>query len=409
MTVQFRGVSSRSSSNNGATLSVTQDIPSLTDGDYIEMAVYANAAPTFPPDPPAGWTLIEKENAGTFFVHVYGKIASSEPGSYTLTKTSGGTAQVYGAVLIAHYSDTGVPLFPDAHDHQANTSSTNRTCPGVTTTRASAALTCFYCGNALQTSTPPGDMTERWDNSMQSALVAYCMSAILTVAGATGTKVATGTAMATRCVTISLVEGLVGSANITLDAVTLAAVGTNPRSGAASLTLGAVTLAAVGTNPRTGDASITLGAVTLTAVATNPRTGDADITLGDITLSAAATNPRTGDADITLGAVSLAAVGKASIKGAAAIALDAVSLVAAGLLPPPAPTGVSATGFTTSSISLSWSYVGQVVDGFSIERSSDGLTGWSEITTTDAATFSYLDTGLPSNTRRYYRIRAFRL
>ena len=69
-----------------------------------------------------------------------------------------------------------------------------------------------------------------------------------------------------------------------------------------------------------------------------------------------------------------------------------------------APVLVSATGLATS-IELEWSDVDGEL-GYSIERSPDGTSGWTEIGSTGQGVTIYTDTGLASSTTYYYRVVA---
>lgn len=75
------------------------------------------------------------------------------------------------------------------------------------------------------------------------------------------------------------------------------------------------------------------------------------------------------------------------------------------LLNQDAPTSLTVVALTNASIKLDWvNASGQ--DGVSIERSADGLTGWSEIATVDVGQ-TYTNTGLTAN-HYYYRLRAYK-
>jgi len=71
---------------------------------------------------------------------------------------------------------------------------------------------------------------------------------------------------------------------------------------------------------------------------------------------------------------------------------------------PAAPVLFSATSSATS-VGLAWSDVDGEL-GYSIERSSDGTTGWTSIGSTDQDVTSYTDAGLASGTTYYYRVVA---
>lgn len=74
---------------------------------------------------------------------------------------------------------------------------------------------------------------------------------------------------------------------------------------------------------------------------------------------------------------------------------------------PAIPSSLGATGFDTDTINLSWTDNADDEDGFSIERSPDGSTGWTEIATVGPDVTSYADNGLDADTTYSYRVRAF--
>ncbi|MDR2968780.1 MAG: fibronectin type III domain-containing protein [Tannerellaceae bacterium] len=71
-----------------------------------------------------------------------------------------------------------------------------------------------------------------------------------------------------------------------------------------------------------------------------------------------------------------------------------------------APAGLRATPTTSTEISLAWTAVSGA-DGYSIERSTNGTSGWTEIANNIVAD-SYRDRSLTVVGTYYYRIRAFR-
>jgi titin len=78
--------------------------------------------------------------------------------------------------------------------------------------------------------------------------------------------------------------------------------------------------------------------------------------------------------------------------------------------PPPAPqqpSGLTATGASTSQINLQWNDNGPNEDGFRVERSPNGSTGWSELATLGANATSHQDADLPEDTTFHYRVVAF--
>ena len=71
------------------------------------------------------------------------------------------------------------------------------------------------------------------------------------------------------------------------------------------------------------------------------------------------------------------------------------------------PTALSASAVSSSQINLSWSNGSTNESGFTVERSANGSTGWSEIADLPAASTSYSDTGLTALTTYYYRVSAY--
>lgn len=80
--------------------------------------------------------------------------------------------------------------------------------------------------------------------------------------------------------------------------------------------------------------------------------------------------------------------------------------VSPGSAPLAAPAGFSAATFGSTQIGLSWAAVAGAT-GYTIERSPDGASGWTEIATLDGWATAYPDSGLSAGTVYRYRIRAF--
>ncbi|MEO6435581.1 MAG: fibronectin type III domain-containing protein, partial [Tepidisphaeraceae bacterium] len=73
---------------------------------------------------------------------------------------------------------------------------------------------------------------------------------------------------------------------------------------------------------------------------------------------------------------------------------------------PAAPATLAATpSISRRAIDLSWQNV-QFETGYKIERSLDGVDGWSQIATTTANVTAYRNTGLTTGATYYYRVRA---
>lgn len=73
---------------------------------------------------------------------------------------------------------------------------------------------------------------------------------------------------------------------------------------------------------------------------------------------------------------------------------------------PAAPSALSASTVSSSSISLAWTDNSTTETGFNIERSGDGQN-FNTLTTVAANTISYTDNGLNGNTLYYYRVLSF--
>jgi len=88
---------------------------------------------------------------------------------------------------------------------------------------------------------------------------------------------------------------------------------------------------------------------------------------------------------------------------------DAVVITVSSQAPnraPTAPTGLNAVGFSSSAVDLSWTDASANESGFKVERSPDGTTGWTSMTTTAANAISYRDSSLVAATTYHYRVRA---
>jgi len=75
---------------------------------------------------------------------------------------------------------------------------------------------------------------------------------------------------------------------------------------------------------------------------------------------------------------------------------------------PVAPTGLNANGASDSQINLNWVDQAGNEDGYRVERSANGSTGWSAVASNlNANTISYSNTGLAARTEYFYRVAAF--
>jgi hypothetical protein len=130
-----------------ATLSTTQTIPAgVVNGDYL--LAFVNFGLDTLGAAPGGWTLLQTGATG---FRVYGKVAASEPATYTWTKT--GTTYKWRVTTCAYSGCSGV----DVSASLTSFSSTTLTWPTVTTAVANT-LAVFAWGNGIvnpETSTDP--------------------------------------------------------------------------------------------------------------------------------------------------------------------------------------------------------------------------------------------------------------
>ncbi|MEI6035137.1 MAG: immunoglobulin domain-containing protein, partial [Verrucomicrobiae bacterium] len=76
--------------------------------------------------------------------------------------------------------------------------------------------------------------------------------------------------------------------------------------------------------------------------------------------------------------------------------------------PPAAPGAPVLTPLSMTSIRVQWTDNSSDETGFKVERSADGATGWTLVTTTAANATSFDDTGLTGSTTYYYRVSVTR-
>ena len=75
--------------------------------------------------------------------------------------------------------------------------------------------------------------------------------------------------------------------------------------------------------------------------------------------------------------------------------------------PPAAPTGLSATATSDTSIDLAWTDAANNEDGFLVDRSLDAVVWQQAVASLPANSTSFTDTGLDASTTQYYRVRAY--
>ncbi len=120
-------------------------------------------------------------------------------------------------------------------------------------------------------------------------------------------------------------------------------------------------------------------------------------------------NPSASPAQVTSAIVNGATPNVVSNPGAGSPNLLLYSLIAGGgppVIPPAAPTALSASATSSTAISLSWTNNATNQSGFYIERSTNGTT-FAQIASVGANVTSYNSSGLNSSTQYFYKVRAF--
>jgi hypothetical protein len=89
-------------------------------------------------------------------------------------------------------------------------------------------------------------------------------------------------------------------------------------------------------------------------------------------------------------------------------AAPVTAVVTVPLLPPNPPRNLTLGRQTINSIRISWlpSLTPPTITGYQVQVSTNGTT-WTVLATLGPGVLSYTQTGLPSLTTRYYRVRAF--
>jgi MSHA biogenesis protein MshQ len=193
--------------SSGAVSSISLNKPAgVTTNDVLIAQISARGGFLTTITPPAGWTLIRRNNAGgsiipglgaTLASALYYKVATaSEAASYSFSISP--SIRTSGGLLVYRGVDTTSPI--NTSGGQNNASSTSVTAPSITTTVANAQRIAFFAtahGNFGFTA--PAGMTERYDiGTGAGPNGAANMAADLTQAsaGASGSVTATAGASA---------------------------------------------------------------------------------------------------------------------------------------------------------------------------------------------------------------------
>jgi hypothetical protein len=117
------------------------------DGDYMVMAV---SAATQPITTPSGWTLLQSDTS-VFLYYVYGKTASSEPSSYTVS-TTGSVSDI--AIAVAAYRNVDVGSSTSTDLFSSGSSSTIDVPDGTSSVSNGLAVHIAMVANTTRTISP---------------------------------------------------------------------------------------------------------------------------------------------------------------------------------------------------------------------------------------------------------------
>lgn len=367
MTVTYRATATVAAGNSPRTVTKPTGTAE-NDLLLLHVAMSLDGTPTVP----SGFTLIHAsaEVTGTYNIRIYGKTAgASEQADYTVTESTPGNSIACGMTAI--YSSDAKPLSLNAVGNQTNASG-DRIWPSISPTKTTSLYLGFATLGANASSTPPGGSDERYDISGLPRI--YLLTESLASSGATGTRTATGVSAANKTVAVAYAE---------LDLPTAP-------SGLSATAISTSQIDLSWTDNSSNETGFEIerspdGSSGWTLIDTN--------TAGDTTYS------NTGLSEHTQYYYRVKAVnadGSSSYTSTA----NATTLIAP-------PTDLSATAISASRIDLGWTDNSGVEDGYKIERSPNGSTGWTEIDTVGAGVTTYQNTGLTSNTTYYYRVRAY--
>jgi len=92
--------------------------------------------------------------------------------------------------------------------------------------------------------------------------------------------------------------------------------------------------------------------------------------------------------------------------------LDSLQLIKTGVVAlalPGAPANLASTAATGTAIALAWTDNSTNENGFKVERSADGSTGWAQIAMLPVGANSFVDSSLTPSTSYFYRVYAYNL
>jgi hypothetical protein len=369
MAIQFRA--SSVTGGLGSPASITKPT-GTAEGDLLLLHVRTQSDVT--PTAPSGFTLITNGSiSGTSGIYVYSKVAgASEPANYTVTFASG-TVRLG---MMALYSDTGSTIELDASANQSNVSSSTYTAPSVTTTVANTLLTVFITVNLAGTITAGSGLTKRYDTGGTSSL--FGATEAIAAAGATGTRTAAGGAATSRAVTAAWKE-------------LLAAAPTAP-SGLTVTPISSSQLDLAWTDNSSNEDGF--------EIERSPD-GSTGWTLIHTTAANAEAHSDTG---LTEGTIFHYRVRAFNNGGDSAYSASISNSTYHELF---APSDLVANVLGPASIELTWEDTNEYEEGYEVQRSDNGVDGWTVIATLGIGETEYTDNDLEAEQTVFYRVRAY--
>lgn len=178
------------------------DYPSDLAVDDL-MLLQVTTANDVVPVVPGGFQLIA-EITGTFRTGIYQKIADAYDVASLRSAVSWASGNGTVGVVAINSTTLAYPAVHQVAVASSAVASANKVWTGVTNADANTLLLCFGGFGTSASSTPHAGMTERWDASSPRI---YLMTEAIAASGATGTRTATGTSVASqKCITISITE-----------------------------------------------------------------------------------------------------------------------------------------------------------------------------------------------------------
>lgn len=197
--------------NSGSSTSI--NLPAgVQDGDFL--LLFSNETDTITFNAAAGWTslLVQATQTSTRVMHIYWRVASSEPASYTV----GWSASISGQVGMVCCSGTATSSPVDVSGSNNNVSGTSVQANTITTVTDNDLLLGVFFSVSASTWTPPGGMNEDID-AQNSTRSFEAVDLLLGAHGATGNKTATSSVSAANAAALIAVKPAVGGAALLLD------------------------------------------------------------------------------------------------------------------------------------------------------------------------------------------------